>query len=244
MVAMSLRLLAGNPSFSNRKGYAEWSHLITYELNVTVYFLHLFWFYSFLELKKVEDNFIINLISVWSSVIFSVEYISRANIHKIRYVLQINFRRQGLTVPIKIMCQSWWRQFSQWNQVTFCDSRQNNIYNRDSRNVFIWRRYKCLILYCHEIVIFHLPALYPNGCRLIFPVLFYLNHGVLKWLLWLILAAWKSLVQGVPFLLTVNFFMDVSSSSWSLKQKLCVNLWQHRLGFSSPATCWKSWKSC
>lgn len=52
---------------------------------------------------------------------------------------------------------------------------------------------------------------------------------------------------SLPFLLTVILFMDVSivpSSSWSLKQKLCVKVWQHRLGFSSPARCWMSWKSC
>lgn len=34
------------------------------------------------------------------------------------------------------------------------------------------------------------------------------------------------------------------SSSWSLKWKHCVNAPQHRLGFSSPARCWMSWKSC
>lgn len=78
------------------------------------------------------------------------------------------------TAPITMKSQCWWRQFLQWNQF-FCDSRQNNTYNRDSRNLVILRRCKCLILYCHEIAIFHLPALYPNACRLIFPVLFYLK---------------------------------------------------------------------
>lgn len=202
MVATSLRLLAGNPSFSNRKGYAEWSHLITYELNVTIFFLHLFWFYSFLEWKKVEDNFIINLVSVWNRVygVYLVLDISPEQTYiKSDMFYRLILEGRDCTAPIRMESRCWWRQFSQWNQVTFCDSRQNDTYKRDSRKFFILRRYKCLILYCHEIVIFHLPALYWNGCRLISPVLFYLNNWVLKWLLWLILATWKSLVQRVPF---------------------------------------------
>lgn len=61
------------------------------------------------------------------------------------------------------------------------------------------------------------------------------------------LGSLEKLGSRSPLFLTVILFMDVSmvsSSSWSLKQKLCVNVPQHRLGFSSPARCWKSGKSC
>lgn len=149
MVTLSLRVLPGNLSVKQQEWLWWVKPLSQVWVKCYCFLLAHFCFRLFLESKKVEDNFTVNLIGVWNQS-FGIGYITSANIHKIRslimfYILILEGR--DCTAPITMKSQLQWETICIVQSNSCCDSRQNNAYSRDSRNLFILRWYQCLSLF-------------------------------------------------------------------------------------------------
>lgn len=136
--------------------------------------------------------------------------------------------------------QSWWEIICIVQSNNCCDSIQNNTYSRDSRNLFILRRYQCLSLFDSSTTqqYYHLPAFHPDGCRL---------------QSFQFCSAWNSVCSiafcgfswqlGKAWFKRVPFFVNSDSFSWlSLWSLVPAGVWNgstvlmlHSTGWGFPA---------